>query len=74
MMVPYRCPRFQAPVVDADNAQRRLVLDGTSAHDPQQRVLADRQHEPPRQARSRAAAERNPEVVDDCVEAGRAAG
>jgi hypothetical protein len=42
---------------------------GTPSHDPQQGIVADRQHQPLGKARSGSAAEREPEVVDDTLQA-----
>ena len=35
-----------SPIVDADHGQRLGLRQGTSTHDTQQGVIADRQHEP----------------------------
>jgi hypothetical protein len=43
-----------------------------SPHDPQQGVVADRQHQPAGKTRRRSSAEREPKVMDDVVEPRRA--
>ena len=57
-----------SPVVDPDHGRRDEAWAAAPPHDPQQRVVAHRQHEPAREARRRPSAERQPEVMDDVVE------
>jgi hypothetical protein len=59
------------PIVDADHARRSKSRATTPSDDPQQRVIAHRQHEPLRETRRRAPAQGKSEVVDHIVEPGR---
>jgi hypothetical protein len=44
---------------------RRPVLDNLTAHNAQQGIPADRQHQPPGQRSSRSTAQGNAEMADD---------
>ena len=65
---------FPRPVVDADYGRRRLRRPIPAAHDPEQRVVADRHHEAPGETRSRSAAEREGQMMDDVFEASGSTG
>ncbi len=54
-------------IVDAEDADTGLRGHRTSPHDAQQRVPADRQHQSPGKAGSRAAAQGNAEMMDDAL-------
>lgn len=56
------------PVIDADDAQRLGRKVGMPAHDPQKRILAYRQHQPPGQARCGPSAQSQPEVMGNALE------
>ena len=56
------------PIIDADDAQRRGIASSLPAHDPQQGILADRQHQPPRQRGRGPTAQGNAEMMDDRLE------
>ena len=57
------------PVIDAHDRRRNEVRATTSPQDPQERILAEGQHQPLRQAARWAAAERDPEMMDELVQA-----
>lgn len=61
-------------VINADHAQRLARHPRTLPDHAQQRVVADRQHQPLREAGSRSAAQREPEVLDNLIETIRPAG
>ena len=61
-------------VVDADHTQRLARHPRTLPDHAQQRVVADRQHQPLREAGSRSAAQSEPEVLDNMIETIRPAG
>lgn len=44
----------------------------TASYDPQQRIFADRQHEPSRKVRRRSSAQRQAKVMDDAIQPCRA--
>ena len=52
-------------VVDADDAKRQIRLHRPSPHDPQQRVVADRQHEASGKTGARPTAQRQAEMMDN---------
>ena len=56
------------PVIDADHGQRLGSRQGAPTHDAEQRVVADRQHEPLGEPGTRPAAHRQAEMVDDLLE------
>ena len=58
----------KSPVVDPDNLQSRGIWAGPPAHDPQKRVVADRQHQALREARPGSAAQRQTEMMDDALQ------
>jgi hypothetical protein len=61
------------PVVNARNDQRISPWAGSSADNPQQGVVADRQHQPLGEARCRPATERQAQMMDDIFQPGRPA-
>src|ERR1700712_3645166 len=61
----------ECPVVHANDARRLGGTPGTPPHPPQQGVVADGKHQSLGEARSGATAEREPEVVDDTLQARR---
>ena len=60
----------ESPIVNADHAERIARRTGTSPDDPQQRVVADRHHQPLGKIRRWPAAERQSEMVDNAFQAG----
>lgn len=61
-------------VVDVDYAARLARHPRTLPDHAQQRIVADRKHQPLREACSRSAAQREPKVLDDMIETIRPAG
>ena len=56
------------PVIDPDDIQWLSRYVGSSTYDPEQRVVADREHQPSSKACCRTSAQRETEMVDDAVE------
>ena len=56
------------PVVDADDIEWLSRYVGSSEHDPEQRVVAHREHQPSGKARCRTSARRETEMMDDAVQ------
>ena len=56
------------PVVDPDCGGRDKAWAAPTSNRPQQRVLADRQHQAPGQARGGASAQRQAEIMDDVIQ------
>jgi len=65
---PVALSAFPRPIVDADDAQGRAIAGGVPAHDPQQGVFADRQHQPPRERGRRSTTQGYAEMMHDCLE------
>jgi hypothetical protein len=61
------------PVIDPDHGGRDKTWAATPPHHSQQRILADRHHQPTRKAGGRPSAERKPEMMHDVIEACRSA-
>jgi hypothetical protein len=60
-----------SPVIDPDYRRRDEARASAPSHDAQQRVVAHRRHQPPRETASWPAAQGEPEAVDDVIESRR---
>lgn len=60
------------PIINADNLERVSWRTVTASDDAQERILADRQHQPLCEANCRSTAKRQTEVMDDSVQPCRA--
>jgi hypothetical protein len=58
----------KGPIVDADDGQRIGSSGCPPSYNPKQRIVADRQHQPPGEARCWSAAECQPQMVDDAFQ------
>jgi hypothetical protein len=58
----------KGPIVDADDGQRIGSSGRPPSYNPKQRIVADRQHQPPREARCWPAAKCQPQMVDDAFQ------
>src|SRR5664280_356670 len=59
------------PVIDADHLESLGWQRGAAPHHPQQRIVADRQHQPSGKACRWPAAKCKPEMVDDQLKSRR---
>ena len=67
---PVTLVAFPGPVIDSDDVWSWRRRPYRSPYHAQQRVVTNRHHETPRQARCRSAAERERQMVDEPVEPG----
>ena len=61
-------PTFVGPIIDPDHRGNLGGASSPAPDGPQQRIIADRQHEPVGEARGGATTENQAKVVDDALE------
>jgi hypothetical protein len=67
-------PALPSPVINADDVQGSAVANSMPAHRAQQGILADRQHQAPRQRSRGPTSQGDAEVMDDRFEPSGAPG